>query len=316
MPVIIPYKKRNPHEMPASPEARFDATSALPEYLRNMLLDPPKQGTGLHKWIFSCVRCLVRHRTAEEIQRIMHIAGAGTGRDISREIRESLRNAWTGDGPRPVSASVASHSAPENGWPARNTAIISALDPVTPSHWAGISPSSLPNASSAVSTLFHPSELLCMASKPFNAKTAKLEEWLPVCDSLPFMVASPMTALTGVNLSGKQSARCIANTGLRRYAVVEFDHDSPETQLACIKKLAEVLPVTLILHSGGKSYHAWFYVEHLEPKIVVDFLCGAAILGADPAVFVRCQLVRIPGGLREPGVPQPVIYFDPSTLPS
>lgn len=316
MSIIIPYKKKSQYDIPASPEERFDATSALPEYLRNLLLTPPRQGTGLHKWIFSCVRGLLRYRDHASIHETMRIAAAGAGRDITREVREAIRNVWDGEGPRPPTASVASNSAPPEGWPERNPDIIGALSPVAPSWWAGNSPSSLPNASSAVSTLFHPSELLCMASRPSNARTAKLEDWLPLCDQLPFMVASPMTALTGINLSGKPSPRCIGNTGPRRYAVVEFDSDTPEAQLACIKKLSESLPVTLILHSGGKSYHAWFYVEHLDPKLVIDFLSGAAILGADPAVFVRCQLVRIPGGLREPGIPQPVLYFDPATLPS
>jgi hypothetical protein len=41
----------------------------------------------------------------------------------------------------------------------------------------------------------------------------------------------------------------------------------------------------------------------------------AAKLGADPALFVRCQWVRFPGGTRtDNGRRQPVIYFRPDLL--
>ena len=316
MSIIIPYVRKHRYSVPASPEECFDATARLPEYLRNMLLSPPLQGKGLHQWVFSCVRCLVRHRPVAEIEGIMQIAGAGTGRDLTREVREALRNAWTGTGPRPAGTSLTAGSVPPGGWPDRNSELINALEPVKPCYWEALSPAGSPGAATALSALFKPSELVCMASRPDNARTAPLEEWLPFCGHLPFMVASPMSAVTGVNLSGRESHRCIANTGPRRYAVVEFDADTPEAQLACILKLSGVLPVTMILHSGGKSFHAWFHVEHLEAQTVLDFLSGAAILGADPAVFVRCQLVRVPGGLRDGATRQPVLYFDPGTIPA
>lgn len=321
-PVFIPYRRNTQPRSSATPEQLFDATTRLPEYLRNLLLSPPKQGTGLHQWVFSCVRGLKRCRNDNEIVEIMNVACSSAPRDLTREVREALRSivvSLDDNGKRVIvshSGGTSPSGSPLGGWPVRNPDLIGSISPVTPQQIAGFSPSSRPTALSALTTLFDPSELVCMASSPSCAHVRPLLEWLPVCDSLPLMVASPMTAVTGVNLSGKTSNRCLSNTGPRRYAVVEFDSGSGESQLGRIMHLAKILPPTMILHSGGKSYHSWFHVSGLPDETVTDFLRGAAILGADPAVFVRCQLVRVPGGLRDGVTRQPVLYFDDSRVPS
>ena len=45
--------------------------------------------------------------------------------------------------------------------------------------------------------------------------------------------------------------------------------------------------------------------------MVRKFHAYACKLGADPATLLKCQLVRLPGGTRNNGNPQPVIYFNP-----
>jgi len=37
-------------------------------------------------------------------------------------------------------------------------------------------------------------------------------------------------------------------------------------------------------------------------------------LGADKATWTRCQLVRLPGGLRETGKRQDVVYLNPAVI--
>ena len=39
-------------------------------------------------------------------------------------------------------------------------------------------------------------------------------------------------------------------------------------------------------------------------------------LGADPATFAPFQMVRMPGGTRQDGNHQEIIYFNPEAIPS
>ena len=68
----------------------------------------------------------------------------------------------------------------------------------------------------------------------------------------------------------------------------------------------------MALSSGGKSLHAWFWIEADEEE---DFWKAAIPMGADPALMRnRSSFVRIPFGTRENGNRQNVIYFDQSKI--
>jgi hypothetical protein len=126
-----------------------------------------------------------------------------------------------------------------------------------------------------------------------------------------------MTALTGLNQEGKTSARCLDNTGPRRFLVVEQDSGTADEQAAIIMHLAEQAPLVLVVHSGGKSLHSWFVCGQQPESTLRQFFDAAVKLGADPAMWVRCQLARMPDGSRPQhgeNVRQAVLYWNPDII--
>ena len=116
-----------------------------------------------------------------------------------------------------------------------------------------------------------------------------------------FIVPSPMLRKIGRAKDGHVSSRTLENTGPRRYLVVEFDKGALDQQAALLLNLASHAPLALVVHSGGKSLHGWFYCAGQSEEELRKFMRYAVNLGADPATWTRCQLVRLPGGLRDNG---------------
>ncbi|MCM1136488.1 MAG: AAA family ATPase [Clostridium sp.] len=87
-----------------------------------------------------------------------------------------------------------------------------------------------------------------------------------------------------------------------RYALVESDKQSIESQYALIRQLE--LPVACLVHSGGKSLHAIVRVEAASPEQYrerVRYLyavCQKHGLEVDPANRNPARLSRLPGVLR------------------
>jgi hypothetical protein len=98
------------------------------------------------------------------------------------------------------------------------------------------------------------------------------------------IVPSPMSALRGKTKSyGKLSAHTLDNTGPRRFQVIEFDpvrwenlsdkqravfrsesnynKVKQDEQAALLFHLGRFVPLTLVVFSGSRSLHGWFYCE-------------------------------------------------------
>ena len=187
--------------------------------------------------------------------------------------------------------------------------------------------------------------LLCMAkdeAMPFVV--LRDEELHP--DRLQFIVPNPMSARSGYTQGGKLSVRCLENTGPRRFLVTEFDityydrsgnirtqwYDTLDRMAAigrtaldmCASILGELimsqeaagLRLALVVYSGGKSLHGWFYCEGKSDERLRPFFTLAVQSGACPSTWNRSQFVRMPGGLRIIGSEaqlkrQAILYFDP-----
>ena len=80
-------------------------------------------------------------------------------------------------------------------------------------------------------------------------------------------------------------------------------------------ELADVRPLALVVHSGGKSLHRWYPCDgDAEEDNMHRFMRFAVSIGADPATWTRIQLVRMPQGVRDNGKRQRVLYFNPAVL--
>lgn len=119
-----------------------------------------------------------------------------------------------------------------------------------------------------------------------------------------------MSSVTGLNKKGRPSKRCLANTGPRRFLIVEFDGATKDEQTALLIYLATFRKLVLVVDSGGKSLHGWFAASCSDHELR-PFFERAVRLGADPALWVPCQFARMPGGTRDTGKRQSVVYFSP-----
>jgi hypothetical protein len=190
-----------------------------------------------------------------------------------------------------------------------------------------------PNTDEIIDLLFPGNPLLCCGWSPHRFDTRVRPHWYKLED-LELIVPSPMTARQGLTRAGKRSAHALSNTGPRRFLVVEFDFDASnsaeESRLlerlavqrrdvrdlcaALLLHLAEKAPLALVVYSGGKSLHGWFYCADTAENKVSRFFSYAVSLGGDQANWNRSQFARMPDGMRENGRRQTVYFFNPGVV--
>ena len=314
----------------------------LPAYARDLLAACPQSGAGVHQWLFRCALAFHRHLPETQIARLLEEASAGCGRALEpHEIPDAIRNAGT-----TVKAPTGQQGASKAllRWPTPNVEQIEAVVR-NGIHLVDLwerSPVRLGEGSHAeelIDHLFPDKTLICCGWTNKNFGTGTREEWRGKLGSLQFIVPNPMTAEQGRRKSdGKLSPRTIENTGPRRYLVVEcdFNHDGTTPMAALTRKLnedgitvadmcaamlwrlSELAPLAMVVHSGGKSLHGWFPCTGQPEERLRRFMRYAVSLGADPATWTRCQLVRMPEGLRQkegtPAIRQKVYHFNPEVL--
>ena len=96
--------------------------------------------------------------------------------------------------------------------------------------------------------------------------------------------------------------------------MIDQDAGDLDQQAAILLHLATIAPMALVLHSGGKSLHGWFYFEGVQEQETSRFMKYAVSLGADPNLWGRSQFVRMPDGIRDTGKRQAVYFFNPEII--
>jgi len=156
-----------------------------------------------------------------------------------------------------------------------------------------------------------PDQLVCVGKSTYEFHTARINQFKDLMQC-QFIVPCYMTKKKGMTQDGKPSMHCLDNCGLRRFCVCDFDEPKSADHPAIIWQLRKTFDLVMVLSSGGKSLHAWFWVEPDEED---DFWKVAIPMGADPALMRnRSSFVRLPMGLRENGNRQGVLYFDHSKI--
>lgn len=167
-----------------------------------------------------------------------------------------------------------------------------------------------------VDQLFPGNPLLCCGASQADFDTQPRAAWQGKLATLQFIVASPMTAITGVTKDGRPSKHSLDNTGPRRFLICEFDQGATDDQAALLLHLGQFAPLVCVVHSGGKSLHGWFYVANQPDTKVARFFRYAVALGADRATWTRSQFVRMPEGIRADGRRQTVYFLNFKPLES
>jgi hypothetical protein len=298
---------------------------------------PPKAGSGVHYWLFGqACRLKDYGATPEEARDYIQASlyKHQPGRDVlDRELNEAVCNAFK----------VEAERANGPSWPKPNAnaikAIVERAGAPTLESLKACSPTDLGSltAEKAVDTLFPGNPLLCLAASKSEAQTFARDWWRGREETLQFIVPSPMTARSGLTQNGRQSARCLNNVGARRFLVVEFDmiptsefwgplvQKWEKNGISVFDAQASLLvdiannpglraPLACVVHTANKSLQGWSYVNDFDEARILPFFQRAVGLGADKAMWTRCQLVRLPGGLRETGKRQEVVYLNPAVI--
>ena len=269
----------------------------------------PAEGQGVNKWTFATA-CLLRRRGWKEtrIREYLEQHTTRRGRKADEEIERVIKRA-----PEWIKSGKASsyRKWPKVSLAKRQEAISSGIGV---EELRNASPQKQARADQVLPILFPGNPLIWAATslRPEIGDTLLLQEWLPVAGQQQFIVPSPMIG-RGVPHNGK-SRRCLTNTGPRVYLVIESDSGTADEQAAILWHLAQFAPFVLAIHSAGKSVHGWFYVANRSEAENSKFMQYAVSLGADPATFVKCQPVRMPGGHRPGQGKQEILYFRPALI--
>ena len=113
---------------------------------------------------------------------------------------------------------------------------------------------------------------------------------------------------------GKQSPHALSITGQRRFLVIEFDNGDVDDHAALLWHLALKAPLAMVVYSGSKSLHGWFFCAEQPEERLRQIMRYCVSLGADRATWTRSQFVRMPDGTREGGKRQVVCYFNPELI--
>jgi hypothetical protein len=297
----------------------------------------PIAGEGVNLWLFPAARKLhLLKIEPEEIEELLEEATADCGRAMKpHEISRAVRNSAPG---------FLKQRPWRRSWPQRNYEQIEAIGAhgMRLSELERRSPNQLvpsqANSETIIDALFPGDPLLCAGPSLNLSLTRSREAWRGFLERQQFIVPSSMSKTKGLTQEGKLSSRSQDNVGPRQFLVIEFDFAETDKNgcdtaaapmlrrlaasgvtiadlcAALHAELAKIRPITLVVHSGGKSLHGWYPCSGVDENVMHRFMRFAVRLGADPATWTRIQLVRMPSGIRDNGKGQRVLYFNPAVL--
>jgi len=292
--------------------------------MRTLLPPPPEQ--GIHFEIFrNALRLKGKRLTANDAVRELHRWKSENtfrpGRDVTAsELREAVRNAYKLPSKPGGYRGASTGGAKKFKWPPANPETRARAinrfpgfglhDLWEKSPWKPTKDRSYTNE--LLASLFSGDQLLCCGKSKFEFDTRFLSEWGATdLSQWQLIVPSPMKARQALTTSGKLSAHTLAGTGPRRFLVVDFDDKAGhDIHAAAAWALGELLPLVMVLKTGGKGLHAWFNTRSKSEEELKRFFCLGCEFGGDPVLWTRSQFARMPDGLRDNGEKQRVIYFN------
>ena len=271
-----------------------------------MFKDCPGAGSAqVNLWTWGTTNeCKRRKWSADQAREYLYKHSTHTGAEAEEEIERAID--------RVFQQGVNAHSLK---WPALDQKLRREIVSLGPDLKTirNISPRPHITASEALGLLFPENPLLWAARSvrpEYGADTRRACDWMPEADQLQFIVPTPMVCCDVPD--GGYSKRCAANTGPRRYQVLESDFGPVDEQIPILWYLARFAPLCAIVLSGGKSAHGWYNVGGRQETANRLFMERAVSLGADRATWCRAQAVRMPGGFRpEEKTIQEIAFFSP-----
>jgi hypothetical protein len=286
----------------------------LPQWALDILSAIPQAGEGFHNWLFRAARALWKcGRSESDIRAILENAAANCGRFVpQREIEDAIRNSQVSE-----FQPVVRHTPWASFNKEQRQAVITETGCELMDLWES-SPIRFSDKRShteeLIDRLFPDNPLLCCGKTQADFDTKPRSQWRGELSKLQFIVPSPMIAWVGKTQSGKESTHTKESTGPRRFLVIEQDIGTVDEQAAVLVHLMYRAPLALVVHSGGKSIHGWFYCHGQTDETVKAFMHHAVSLGACRSTWTKSQFVRMPNGTRCDGHRQAVYYFRPEVI--
>ncbi len=265
--------------------------------------DCPTAGTGCHNWLYYMAKQMQKHGIDDEVAAPYIEARMSRAPSPAMEVEHALAAA-KGD-------SVS--TTPK--WKPRCFKLIQEIMRKPIPAWY---PRPV-NAEEAIDRLFPGNPLLCVGQASYKFRTRNREDLRGSLGTTQLIVPSPMTAIRGYTQQGhrdraagkfaKPSEHTLENTGPRHYLITEWDWGTADNHLRFIRHLSQFWPLACVVHSGGKSTHGWFDTRGEDEDKVKEFFNFATEVGADPRLWLRSQFCRMPGGLRDNGNRQEILYI-------
>jgi hypothetical protein len=193
----------------------------------------------------------------------------------------------------------------------------------------------LSHAEAVIDIVLPGDPLLCCSQTAYDFATRRRSAWRGSLHRQAYIVPNPMLRIADYTLEGKLSEHTLAATAARVYQVIEFDFKqfarngktpTPFAPLisewlasgltvadacaALLLHLATLMPLALVVHSGGVSLHGWFRTFRQPIEEQRAFFREAVRLGADYRLWTRSQFTRMPDGTRENGARQICFYLN------
>lgn len=315
MPTSLRKPRKRSQLMSKSLTYTFKGERELPAYLEKLIASAPPRGGGLHQWLFRAALHLQRFRSERES--IIILKARTIGKPLkSNEIEEAVKNS------RRLALSQGStpNASLPKKWPdfneeqrhavfSREGGLIDLLEksPVRCEETA-------PQAEEVIDQLMPPDCWICAGRSQQGAVTKSRSEWRGGLAQQEFVVPSPMLSSQGITKDGKISYRSLNNVAPRRFLVIDQDSGTMDEQAGVLSHLARIAPLVMVVSTGGRGLHGWFYCAKKRDEQLWPFMRMAVILGACRSTWSPIQLVRMPGGLREGSSPQPVLLFNPGVI--
>jgi len=263
----------------------------------------------LNNWFYRVARVLHPYRPNDEIVLLLQAATAGEPvkhGEIERAVERSRATAWQ---PGHPAALTRINAEQREALTASGFGLVDAWE-ASPVRFED----NASHAEEVIDALFPGDHLLCVGQSDWQFATRQRQSWRGRLAQMQFIVPSPMKSQSGRTQEGKESEHCLENTGPRRFLVIEQDTGTVDEQAAVLFHLAKRAPLALVVHSGSKSLHGWFYCHKQAEARLESFMRYSVTLGADRATWTRSQFVRMPGGTREKGKRQTVYFFNPEVV--
>jgi hypothetical protein len=334
------WRPKNGEEFPPHVQRKIDAC--------------PFESGGLHNHLSTVANALCHWVSVDRGEQIIRELAISRGRDertAASEARE-LRKKWVGKTQcTPGVTQVYTPMPPAPPKPTRDDALINRIvtqGSVTAAcDLRGASAIHFEDDDDTVTLcvlgqLFEPRDLVFVSRTPKTGNPVRLcnigiEYDRDLLSRMSFIVPNPLR-YNQVPIDGYLE-RCNANIKQVRWYVLEWDIAKysrngktltawapliDEWQRAgitirdanarLIDHIARFVKPAIIVDTAGKSLHSWLPSLTMSDETAKDLSAYAQVLGADNCLSTISQLFRMPGGTRENGKHQSVLYFNPSII--